>query len=78
MNKSRYVRPLDDDVAQWADSLNEGDREWFEERSSIVEYDGGISSRRDAERAAMEEIQAHLQKRTETPLTASAVQKDRK
>lgn len=78
MNTPRYNRPLDDDVALWADSLNEGDREWFEERAAIIEFGGGASSRRDAERAAKEEIQAHLQKRTETPSTAVPVQKNRK
>lgn len=62
MNKSRYVRPLDDDVALWADRLNEGDREWFEERAAIIEFDAGFL-RADAERAAMVETRKYLAER---------------
>lgn len=60
MNAPRYPRPLDNDVAQWADTLDEGSREWFEERSAIIEFDSTGIDRRDAERMAMKEIKARL------------------
>lgn len=54
MNAAKYTPPLAADVAQWAAGLDDAAREHFEERAGIREFDGGLS-RRDAERAAMEE-----------------------
>lgn len=54
MNAAKYNPPLAADVAQWASTLDDAAREHFEERAAIREFDGGVS-RRDAERAAMEE-----------------------
>lgn len=64
MNAAKYTPPLAADVAQWTSSLDEAAREHFEERASIREFDGG-QSRRDAERAAMEETIQWLRQRKE-------------
>ncbi len=39
-------------------NLTSADRELYEERAAIREYDGGMS-RREAEKAAWEDVQAH-------------------
>ena len=62
MNAAKYTPPLEADVAQWADGLDNDARMHFEERSAIREFDGGLS-RRDAERAAMEETILWLHQR---------------
>lgn len=54
MNAAKYTPPLAAEVAQWASTLDAAAREHFEERAAIREFDGGLS-RRDAERAAMDE-----------------------
>lgn len=78
MNTPRYPRPLDDDVAQWADTLDEGNREWFEERSAIIEFDSIGICRRDAERMAMTEIKARLLRDATTPSPPASVPPSRK
>ena len=65
MNAAKYIPPLAADVAQWASGLDDVAREHFEERAAIREFDGGLS-RRDAERAAMEETIAWLRQREES------------
>ncbi|MCM5570487.1 hypothetical protein M6I34_08200 [Burkholderiaceae bacterium FT117] len=45
-------QPLDALVADLVTRLDENDREWFEERAGIVEFDAG-HSRVDAERLAL-------------------------
>lgn len=65
MNAAKYTPPLAADVAQWADSLDDAAREYFEERAAIREFDGG-DFRRDAERAAMEETIQWLHQREES------------
>lgn len=53
----RYVQPLDATVAWAVAQFDEGDREAFEERAAIMEYDGGLP-RREAERRALALVQA--------------------
>lgn len=65
MNAAKYTPPLAADVAQWASSLDNNAREHFEERAAIREFDGGLS-RRDAERAAMEETLRWLSRQSES------------
>ncbi len=65
MNAAKYTPPLAADVAQWASTLNDTAREHFEERAAIREFDGGLS-RRDAERAAMEETLRWLSRQSES------------
>lgn len=59
---ARYVQPLDADVAHAVTHLDEGDREAFEERAAIFEYDGGLP-RREAERRALAAVRAEQQRR---------------
>lgn len=65
MNAAKYTLPLAADVAQWASTLDGAAREHFEERAAIREFDGGLS-RRDAERAAMEETIYWLSRQSES------------
>lgn len=65
MNAAKYTPPLAADVAQWASSLDNNAREHFEERAAIREFDGGLS-RRDAERAAMEETICWLSRQSKS------------
>lgn len=65
MNAAKYTPPLAADVAQWASTLDGAAREHFEERAAIREFEGGLS-RRDAERAAMEETIRWLSRRSES------------
>lgn len=64
MNAAKYIPPLAADVAQWVATVDEATREHFEERAAIREFDGG-HSRRDAERAAMEETIQWLRQQKE-------------
>jgi hypothetical protein len=57
MTPPDYIQPLDADVAQAVAQFDEADREAFEERAAIFEYDGGLS-RREAERCALREVLA--------------------
>lgn len=52
MDEPNYIQPLDADVARAVAKLNEDDREAFEERAAIFEYDAGLP-RREAERRAL-------------------------
>ena len=57
-----YVQPLDPQVARAVAQLSEGDREAFEERAAIFEYDGGLP-RAEAERRALGAVRAEQQRR---------------
>ena len=57
MTPPNYIQPLDPDVAKAAAQLDEADREAFEERAAIFEYDAGLC-RREAERSALREVLA--------------------
>jgi hypothetical protein len=63
---SRYVQPLDADVAHAVAHFDEGDREAFEERAAIFEYDGGLP-RREAERRALALVRSGQQRRSHPP-----------
>lgn len=52
MDEQRYPSPLDAGVARIVAQLRGDAREAFEERSAIMEYDGGLR-RLDAERQAL-------------------------
>ncbi|HMW21882.1 MAG TPA: hypothetical protein PKC59_00480 [Burkholderiaceae bacterium] len=62
----RYVQPLDATVAWAVAQFDEGDREAFEERAAIFEYDGGLP-RHEAERRALALVRAEQQRRTCPP-----------
>lgn len=57
MGHDNYLQPLDPLVARAVAQLDEADREAFEERAAIMEYDGGLP-RREAERRALALVQA--------------------
>jgi hypothetical protein len=57
MGHDNYLVPLDPLVARAVAQLDEADREAFEERAAIMEYDGGLP-RREAERRALALVQA--------------------
>lgn len=57
MGHDNYLEPLDPLVARAVALLDEADREAFEERAAIMEYDGGLP-RREAERRALVLVQA--------------------
>lgn len=59
---SQYVTPLDPNLAQLVETLDEDTREFFEERAGILEYEAGYP-RPKAEALAWEEIQAYLMRR---------------
>lgn len=63
MAGSNYVKPLDAGVARAVALLDEGDRESFEERAAIFEYDGGFT-RAEAERRALVSVRVEQQRRT--------------
>lgn len=62
VSNGNYVEPLDPRVARAVAQLAEGDREAFEERAAIFEYDGGLP-RVEAERRALGAVQAEQQRR---------------
>lgn len=62
MTPPDYIQPLDADVAQAVAQFDECDREAFEERAAIFEYEGGMS-RREAERRALHEVRAEQRRR---------------
>lgn len=57
-----YIQPLDPRVAEAAAQLSEADREAFEERAAIFEYDAGLP-RVEAERRALVAVRAEQQRR---------------
>jgi hypothetical protein len=50
-----YVEPACSEVQQFLETITDAEREAFEERAGIMEYDGGLS-RDQAEREAMKTI----------------------
>jgi hypothetical protein len=61
-SNSGYTSPEDPRLALQVDELDEDAREFFEERSSILEYDGG-HTRSKAESLAWEETKRYLRRR---------------
>lgn len=57
MDGPNYVVPLDPDVARAVAQLDAAERELFEERAAIFEYDAGLS-RLEAERCALAAVLA--------------------
>jgi hypothetical protein len=53
------VTPLDPELARQVALLDADQREWFEERCAIREYDGGLP-RAQAEHLAWSDLQAHF------------------
>lgn len=68
MSEPRFPAPLDRDVAEAVAGLTPGQREAFEERAAILEYDAGFS-RRTAERLALAEVLAQARRPTASPGT---------
>lgn len=69
MADHNYVQPLDADVARAVAGFDEGDREAFEERAAIFEYDGGLP-RIEAERRAFATVRfEQLQRRVRSDRT---------
>lgn len=66
MADGNYVQPLDASVARAVAQFDEGDREAFEERAAIFEYDGGLT-RIEAERRALAVVRAEQQRRAAPP-----------
>lgn len=64
MDSDNYLQPLDPQVAREVARLDESDREAFEERAAIMEYDGGLP-RREAERRALALVQADKRARSQ-------------
>lgn len=63
---SQFPEPLDRDVAEALSGLTPDQREAFEERAAILEYDAGIP-RRTAERQALAEVLALARRPTDAP-----------
>ncbi|MCX7184197.1 MAG: hypothetical protein NTW90_02970 [Nitrosospira sp.] len=62
MTTPRYTLTLDSNLALLVNALDDGAREFYEERAAILEYDGGYP-RRKAESLAWEETQRYLKRR---------------
>ena len=65
MSEPQFPEPLDRDVAEALAGLTPDQREAFEERAAILEYDAGFP-RRTAERRALAEVLAQA-RRTPVP-----------
>ena len=65
---SEFPAPLDRDVAEALAGLTPEQREAFEERAAILEYDAGFP-RRTAERRALVEVLAQARRTTVPPGT---------
>lgn len=65
MSEPQFPVPLDRDVAEALAGLTSDQREAFEERAAILEYDAGLP-RRTAERRALAEVLAQA-RRTPVP-----------
>lgn len=65
---SEFPEPLDRDVAEALAGLTPDQREAFEERAAILEYDAGFP-RRTAERLALAEVLAQARRPTAPPGT---------
>jgi hypothetical protein len=48
-----HLEPIDPDVASWVLTLDANQREFFEERAAIAEFDAG-KSRQESEQLAMQ------------------------
>ncbi|OWQ96478.1 hypothetical protein [Roseateles puraquae] len=67
MTSRNYAQPLDPDVARQVSQLDdEAEREAFEERAAVFEYDGGLP-RREAERLALAAVLADRAKANQPP-----------
>ncbi|WP_374429513.1 hypothetical protein [Ideonella dechloratans] len=64
MANERYVTPLDARVAREVAKLDLAERESFEERAAIMEYEGGMP-RREAEQRALAEVLTERQLRAQ-------------
>ena len=65
MSEPQFPEPLDRDVAEALAGLTPDQREAFEERAAILEYDAGLP-RRTAERRVLAEVLAQA-RRTPVP-----------
>lgn len=68
MSEPQFPEPLDRDVAEALAGLTPDQREAFEERAAILEYDAGFP-RRTAERRALAEVLAQARRPTAPPGT---------
>lgn len=68
MSEPQFPEPLDRDVAEALAGLTPDQREAFEERAAILEYDAGLP-RRTAERRALAEVLAQARRPTAPPGT---------
>ena len=68
MSEPQFPEPLDRDVAEALAGLTPDQREAFEERAAILEYDAGLP-RRTAERRALAEVLAQARRPTAPPST---------
>lgn len=68
MSEPQFPVPLDRDVAEALAGLTSDQREAFEERAAILEYDAGFP-RRTAERRALAEVLAQARRPTAPPST---------
>lgn len=64
MAAHHYVQPLDADVAEAVALLDASEREAFEERAAIFEYDGGLP-RCEAERRALDAVRSERLRRAD-------------
>ncbi|MDI1291468.1 MAG: hypothetical protein PSV18_01835 [Methylobacter sp.] len=55
MTHSKYLIPLDPDIASWVLTLDDNASELFQERAGIREFEGGLS-RFKAEREAKNDV----------------------
>lgn len=62
MNARKYTPPLDPKLAIKVDALDDTAQEFFQERSGVRQYDGGLS-RAEAEAAAWEDTLRYLEQR---------------
>lgn len=62
MNAPKYTPPLDPDLAIKVDALDDAAQEFFQERSGVRQYDGGLS-RAEAEEAAWTDTLHYLEQR---------------
>ena len=68
MSEPQFPEPLDRDVAEALAGLTPDQREAFEERAAILEYDAGLP-RRTAERRALAEVVAQARRTPVLPGT---------
>jgi len=66
MSEPQFPEPLDRDVAEALAGLTPDQREAFEERAAILEYDAGLP-RRTAERRVLAEVLSQARPPTDGP-----------